>query len=849
VSQVFVGRDALLDELLDRLRQPSRPVALEGPPGIGKTELALQLVTRLESEGFRIFWLDAEAPDLTPIWGGTIAAQLGFEDQKLAQRAQRVLEAISSWNGPVLVVLDNATQWSTSAPWPRPRGSHIRWLVTTRTHHLGNRELRSFGLDFLSERAASELVTTIHPACGRQPGFGELIGHLDGYPIALELAASFLDRFPDWTPRAYLDALRTSEGRELESRAEHMTLYGATLERAFELLWNRLPPAVHDGWRVAACFADAAVGVELSQAAGLDERAREQLRRFHLISTGAGGIWSMHRLTRAFGRRAGDPTGQRTAQTAFLHGCVERARLLDAYNTIEVYVPARPHLDAALALAGQVVGEHSAVLTALRHRTGAARYHLGENDAARGLLQEAAEDYRAAMERTSAAEAPLKFAELSHALGDVLMVHAGQEPEGTRLAQANQAYRAALAARPRDQVPLLWAETMERLGSNLWERSTRRAELAPLEEAIQIFGAALEELSPDSAPGLWAQTRSSLGNAHALMGSRHSGTEHFRLAVSHCDAALRVQTREESPVRWALTQTHLAFSLLEWAKREPGTTRLQEAVERLRTVLEVFTRDRDPLSWAMFQRNLSIALLRLGERAASPLHVHESAALCREILEAQSLERLLPMQWASTQYALGNVYFVLAEMEGESKHCERATHAFRAALEIYTRERSPIDFGGLQNNLGAALFRLSGFEPGTKHLEEAADAYHAALGQFRREHTPAHWAGIQQNMGEVMTELAIREGRADRIHEAIRCFRAALEEYRLEESAQRWADTFQHIANALLKLSTLEPGGEARSEALAMLLEARERWKLVRDDAFPTALEELILQAGSTRAT
>ena len=77
----FTGRSyelLQLTRLLTDVEQGSTRVAIEGLAGLGKTELALQLVDQLAHEGRfpgGIFWIDAEDPDLAGTLGSVIADQ------------------------------------------------------------------------------------------------------------------------------------------------------------------------------------------------------------------------------------------------------------------------------------------------------------------------------------------------------------------------------------------------------------------------------------------------------------------------------------------------------------------------------------------------------------------------------------------------------------------------------------------------------------------------------------------------------------------------------------------------------------------------------------------------------
>jgi hypothetical protein len=70
-------------------------------------------------------------------------------------------------------------------------------------------------------------------------------------------------------------------------------------------------------------------------------------------------------------------------------------------------------------------------------------------------------------------------------------------------------------------------------------------------------------------------------------------------------------------------------------------------------------------------------------------------------------------------HALGLASEVIGEQKGESDWLEQAAFAYRAALELRTRERVPPQWATTQNNLGNALGTLGAREDGTERLEQA----------------------------------------------------------------------------------------------------------------------------------
>jgi transcriptional regulator with XRE-family HTH domain len=322
LSVDFVGRSAELETLLALLQREGEAriaISIEGLPGVGKTELALQACAHCERSGaFRIFWLSARSPDLTSIWADEVARNLGVEHPDPKERARLVLRIIDSLAEPTLIVLDDVQHWSASQPWPRPQGRHIRWLVTTRTKGLGDRAFEHMELALLDEASAVALMARIAgEQITRRPGFADLMRQLGGYTLAVELAAAFLARFPEVEPEEYGKALREGKGELFEAEVAAVTAYHETLDGSLELLWRRLPPSTRAALELAACFAQEPTSMALSDAASLGRRLRAELRDFHLIR-GERSSWSMHALVRAFALRRAEPLALARARVALL---------------------------------------------------------------------------------------------------------------------------------------------------------------------------------------------------------------------------------------------------------------------------------------------------------------------------------------------------------------------------------------------------------------------------------------------------------------------------------------------------------------------------------------------------
>jgi tetratricopeptide (TPR) repeat protein len=299
---MFVGRDREMREIESLLAgrdDVQLRATLDGLPGIGKTELARQLVARL-SRGNRfpggIFWFAAENTDLRMQWA-RIAEDLGApETGSFGERASwvvRKLEQLAQRGEAVLIVLDNVETWAPP-PGPLPESSAVRLLVTTRTRWLHN-SFRPYEVRPLAFAHAKQLLDSI---VGRNVhDADDLLDVLGGHVLSVELAATYLREYGT-SPRDYLEQLLA--GKAPAASVVDQTSYRATAESAFRLLWRRLSSALKDAWLRAAHLAPTWFSTELADAIGLDAEHRRGLVRLHILERDGQGLHQMHRLLREF---------------------------------------------------------------------------------------------------------------------------------------------------------------------------------------------------------------------------------------------------------------------------------------------------------------------------------------------------------------------------------------------------------------------------------------------------------------------------------------------------------------------------------------------------------------------
>ena len=217
----------------------------------------------------------------------------------------------------------------------------------------------------------------------------------------------------------------------------------------------------------------------------------------------------------------------------------------------------------------------------------------------------------------------------------------------------------------------------------------------------------------------------------------------------------------------------------------------------------------------------------LGDQIGDPHSLGKAIAAYRAALQVRTRERV-PLDWAMTQNNLGNALARFGAREEGTALLEEAVAAYRAAMEVYTRERVPLDWATTQNNLGNTLSILGERQEGTARLEEAVLAYRATLEMRTRERVPLDWATTQNNLGNTLAILGAREEGTVLLEEAALAYRAALEVRTRERVPLQWAMTQNNLGNALQALGKREEGTARLEEAVlayraALEVRARER--------------------------
>jgi tetratricopeptide (TPR) repeat protein len=288
------GRHDLLEELVALARRPGDgPAVLAGEGGAGKSTLAAALAEQVRGWDRQVRWVSAADLAGFSVDLADVARDLGGSPTDVESIAKAAADAPDRlWrlleNSPRqwLLILDNADDPGVLAAADSPAGvqnglgwarASRRGLVVVTSREADPRmwtAARLFTVDHLSTADAAQVLRDLAPEAGDETEAQALARRLDGLPLTLYLAGTYLhSRVAQWpTFAAYDHALGRAEGT-MVARAAEISLDGLArhgIPHARELL------------RLASCYAPTSIPTRILSMTGLEE-ALDGLRGVGLI--------------------------------------------------------------------------------------------------------------------------------------------------------------------------------------------------------------------------------------------------------------------------------------------------------------------------------------------------------------------------------------------------------------------------------------------------------------------------------------------------------------------------------------------------------------------------------------
>ena len=200
------------------------------------------------------------------------------------------------------------------------------------------------------------------------------------------------------------------------------------------------------------------------------------------------------------------------------------------------------------------------------------------------------------------------------------------------------------------------------------------------------------------------EEQSRLSAALRALGARIDDPVMLQSAMMACDHALEVYRRDTTPEDWARTVALLGAAQVVLGERDSDPAWLNAALNSYRLATRVYTHEGAPSDWARMQRNCGAVLRCKANAPAIPLAARSRGPL-RAALEEYAEQRFAD-RYRVTQSDLGQALRVLGERDKDRDLLAEAVAACRAALAVYTREATPLEWAMASTNLANALTAL-----------------------------------------------------------------------------------------------------------------------------------------------
>jgi tetratricopeptide (TPR) repeat protein len=212
----------------------------------------------------------------------------------------------------------------------------------------------------------------------------------------------------------------------------------------------------------------------------------------------------------------------------------------------------------------------------------------------------------------------------------------------------------------------------------------------------------------------------------------------------------------------------------------------------------------------MVQHDIAIVFEQIGRREGSPDQLRRAAVAYRACLEVITRDAA-PRQWDIAQHNFGTLLSHLAHQTDGTDELLEAAAALELALEVRTYDSSPFEWAMTLNNLGNVWVTLGKRQSNIPLLRKARTTFCKGLRGWPRSSSPLGWAKLQHNIGNALYELALLDPNSTAaLRASVAAYDAALEERQRDRVPLEWAESIGNQADPLVVLAI-----QARDPALA----------------------------------
>jgi transcriptional regulator with XRE-family HTH domain len=245
----FVGRDAELRTISEHLAGPTqddvpRTVIVAGPPGVGKTALAIEAAQRLREPGSLPLFLDLLGPNpalARPALSVVQGLLREVFDPQDGDPPSTLDACVAKWQEMCtrrdrIIVLDNAAEEAQIRP--VLAGGSVRVVITSRRSLAGLEDVERIHLDPLPSPDSIRLLRDIVPPGQRTDrDITELASLCGDLPLALRIAGNRIASQPSRTAADFVRRLRSDD-----QRLRALVAGDLSAEAAFRLSYDDLGP-------------------------------------------------------------------------------------------------------------------------------------------------------------------------------------------------------------------------------------------------------------------------------------------------------------------------------------------------------------------------------------------------------------------------------------------------------------------------------------------------------------------------------------------------------------------------------------------------------------------------------